>query len=132
MSTEPDEAPGLPPGLPVAPLFSARQEDGIHVITLTQATALDAYNVEQLGGDIHNHLKAFDAPRVVLDLDGIELLSSSALGVFISLNSLVEHQGGNLCLANVSDVGRHILKMTKLESLVEIHDSTAGAMKSLG
>jgi anti-anti-sigma factor len=102
------------------------------VIKLTQSTALDAYHVEQLGGDIHNHLKAFDAPRVVLDLDNVEFLSSSALGVFISLNSLVEHQGGKFCLANVNNMGRDILKMTKLEGLVQVYDSTAQAMKSLG
>ncbi len=68
----------------------------------------------------------------MLDLYNIELLSSSALGVLISLNALVEDKGGKLCLANAGESFRHVLKMTKLESLVEMHDTTAQAIESLG
>ncbi|MHC4082889.1 MAG: STAS domain-containing protein [Planctomycetota bacterium] len=119
------------PGLPPAPLFSVRQETGIHVITFVQPNALDAYNAEQLGERVYHHLKAFDAPRVVLDVHNLELLSSSALGVLISLNSLVEHDGGQFCLANVGSGFRQILKMTKTEGLFQIHESMAQALKSL-
>jgi anti-anti-sigma factor len=113
-------------------LFSTRREAGVHVITFTRPDALDALHVEQLGEDIHEHLKNFDAPRVVLDLNSVELLSSSALGVLISLNSLIEHAGGQLCLANLSDGLLSILKMTKLIGLIKIHESTAEAVQSLG
>ena len=119
------------PGLPPALMFSARQEAGIHVITVSHPNALEAFNVEQLGEGIFHHLQAFDAPRVVLDLHNVDLASSSALGVLISLNSLIEHEGGKFCLANVSSGFGQILRMTKLEGLIQIHESMAQALKSL-
>ncbi len=102
------------------------------MITVTQSDALDAVHAEKLGEGIFKHLTGLEAPSVVLDLGNAELLSSSALGVLISLNSLVEHAGGKLCLTGASEDFRQILKMTKLEGLVEIRDTVADAMKHVG
>jgi anti-anti-sigma factor len=119
------------PDLPPALMFSARQERNSHVISLADPSALEAPRVEKLGEDIFHYLQTFDAPNVVLDLRNIELMSSSALGVLISLNSLIENEGGRFCLANVSSGFRQILKMTKLEGLIRIHESMAQALDSL-
>ncbi len=113
-------------------MFSSRQDGGVHVITFARPDVLDAFHAERLGEGIYGQLAAVDAPKVVLDLHNVELLSSSALGVFISLNALVEDKGGKLCLANASESFRQILKMTKLESLVETHDTMVQAIESLG
>ena len=101
------------------------------MITFTRTDVLDAYHAEQLGEGLFEHLKKFDAPRVVLDLHDVPLLSSSALGVFVSLKSLIENQGGKLCFANVDSNLNDILRMTKLHTLLEIRGSTEEAIKSL-
>jgi anti-anti-sigma factor len=112
-------------------MFSARQERDIHVISITNPNALEAFHVEKLGEDIFHYLQAFDAPKVVVDMRNVELLSSSALGVLISLNSLIENGGGKFCLANVSSDFQHTLKMTKIEGVIRLYESTPQALKSL-
>ncbi len=122
---------GSSPALPPSPLFAVRQESGIHLITVTQPDALDSVHAEQLGEAIHEHLQAFEAPKVVLDVHNAVSLSSSALGVLISISSLIEQAGGRLCIARPSETLIAVLKMTKLEGLVEIRDSTDEAMSVL-
>jgi anti-anti-sigma factor len=112
-------------------MFSARQERGIHVISLASPNALDALHVEKLGEDIFHYLQTFDAPIVILDLRNVDPMSSSALGVLISLNSLIENEGGKFCLANVSSGFRQVLKLTKVEGLIQVHESMAQAIKNL-
>ncbi len=113
--------------------FSARIEDGIHVLTFEQTNVLDAYEIEQLGDAIYHHIKPIDTPRVVISLENVQHLSSAALGMLVALRKVaVEKKGGGLCMANVGDDLQSIFKMTSLDKLIPIHDSTAKAVSSLG
>ena len=62
-----DAAKGPKPSAPTL-RFSARIQDGVHVIKFEQSNVLDAHEIEQLGDDIYHHLKPVDTPRVVIDL----------------------------------------------------------------
>ena len=112
--------------------FSARIQDGVHVIRFEQSNVLDAHEIEQLGDDIYHHLKPVDTPRVVIDLENVEHFSSAALGMLIALRKIVvDKKGGGLGIANLRADLRPIFTMTKLDKLLTIHDSTEQAINSM-
>ena len=112
--------------------ISARIEDGIHVIRFEQSNVLDAYEIEQLGDEIYHHLKPIDAPKVVIDLGNVEHLSSAALGMLIALRKVVvEKKGGGIGIANVSEDLKSIFRMTRLDKLMKMSESTEKAMQRL-
>ncbi|MDY7109809.1 MAG: STAS domain-containing protein, partial [Planctomycetota bacterium] len=113
-------------------LFSARLDAGVHVIRFSRSDVVDAHYIERLGDQIYHHLRAVDAPRIVVDLGHVEHLSSSALSMLIALRKvIVEKQGGAMCLANVREEIRQVFKLTKLDRLLKIHDGTQKAVADL-
>ncbi|MHC4414029.1 MAG: STAS domain-containing protein [Planctomycetota bacterium] len=124
-------APGSSTSSPEDAFFSARVDNGVHVITLLKSHVVDAYYIERLGDDIYRHLKPVDDPRLVVDLANVHHLSSSALGMLIALRTVVQKKDGKICLANVKKDLREIFKLTNLHKLLNIHDSTDKAVTSL-
>ncbi len=126
-----DAAKGPKPSAPTL-RFSARIQDGVHVIKFEQSNVLDAHEIEQLGDDIYHHLKPVDTPRVVIDLENVEHFSSAALGMLIALRKIVvDKKSGGLGIANLRADLRPIFTMTKLDKLLTIHDSTEQAIYSM-
>jgi anti-anti-sigma factor len=113
-----------------APAFSARIQDGVHVVRLERASVLDAYEIERLGDDIYAYIKPIDGPWLVVDLANVEHLSSAALGMLIALRRVVvEKKGGGLALANVNRSLQSIFEMTRLHKLIAMRDSTEKAVR---
>lgn len=112
--------------------FTARVDNGVHVITFTQTNVLDAFEIEKLGDAIYDHIRTLDAPRVVVNLENVKHLSSAALGMLVALRKVVvEKKGGGIGMANINTDLLSIFKMTRLDRLIKIHDSTDKAVSSL-
>ena len=102
------------------------------IITFEQSNVLDAYEIEKLGDAIYHQIRPLEAPKVVVDLSHVEHLSSAALGMLIALRQVVvEKKGGGIAIANVNKDLRSIFKMTKLDKLATMCDSTEKAVRSL-
>lgn len=128
----PSPNPDQPPAGDVQKaLFSSRIRDGVHVISFSRSDVVDAGYIERLGDQIYHHFKTVDAPRLVIDLDNVQQLSSSALGMLIALKKVTDKQGGKICLANVRDELVQVFKLTKLHKVLGLHDSTDKAISSL-
>ncbi len=111
--------------------FSSELRNGIHLITFSRGDVLDAYYIEQLGDDLMAFARTVETPRLVIEMDKVNHLSSAALGMLITLKSTVEGRGGKICLANLKDELWQIFKLTKLHKVIKIHDSTEEAVNSL-
>jgi anti-anti-sigma factor len=73
---------------------------------------------EECEADLEAVLKRCESPdvrNVVLDLAGVELLGSSAVGWFIELSHRVMPRGGRMVLCHVSEVGKEVLRISKLK-----------------
>ena len=111
--------------------FSSELRNGIHLITFSRGDVLDAYYIEQLGDDLAAFAQTVETPRLVIEMDKVNHLSSAALGMLVTLKSTVEGRGGKICLANLRDELWKIFKLTKLHKVLKIHDSTEAAVNSL-
>lgn len=67
---------------------------------------------------------------LILELSGIEYLSSSGIRVFISIMRKIKDKNGRLVLACVPDIIKKILKTVELEDLFEVYDSVDDAVAS--
>ncbi len=132
----PAAAAGTPPaaatGKAAAAMFSSKAIDGVHVIEFTTANVIDAYYIECLGDGIYHHIREIEAPKVVIDLAMVQHLSSAALGMFIALKKVVEKKGGAIAIANVNAEIREVFKLTNLQKLIKLHDTTEKAVRSIG
>jgi anti-sigma B factor antagonist len=70
--------------------------------------------------------------RLVLDLSRLEYIDSAGLGALVAGYTTARNQGGNMKLACPTRQFRDQLVMTKLDTVFEVYDTVADAMKSFG
>jgi anti-sigma B factor antagonist len=64
---------------------------------------------------------------VLLDMAGVSYIDSSAVGVLMASNGLFSRSGGQMRLAGVTDRVLHILKLTKVDTILSIDTQSASA-----
>lgn len=99
--------------------------DGAAVVSL-QGDAMGGPD----GSALHETLRTLRADGhtdVVVDLDGVERMNSSGLGMLIGALTIVRNAGGDLRLANVHERVRQLLVVTKLLGVFSIHESVGEA-----
>jgi len=68
--------------------------------------------------------------KIVIDLDKVEWMNSSGLGILIGAVSLFRNNKGQLRIINVSDRIQNLLKITKLAGIFEMSNSLEEAISS--
>jgi len=71
-----------------------------------------------------------DNVNIVIDLEKVNWMNSSGLGLLISGLTTIRSSGGDLKLANMSDRVRRTLEITKLESVFLSFNSIDDAVNS--
>jgi len=69
---------------------------------------------------------------IIVDLAGVPLMDSSALGTIIAGFLKLRERNGKLVLLNVRENIRNVLAITKLDSLFEVYKDMEAALKSIG
>lgn len=90
---------------------------------------LDASNASHFKRDLHAVLA--EHPRVVLDLGNVEFLDSTGLGALLSCLRKANSLGGDIKLCHVQDVARAVLTMTRLDQILDVHDTVEDARAAL-
>jgi len=69
--------------------------------------------------------------RIVLDLEGVPYIDSTALGSLLRTHATVSRRGGAMKLLNVKGHVRELLELTRLLNVFEAFDSEADAIASV-
>jgi anti-sigma B factor antagonist len=108
--------------------FSISEQDKIVIISL---------NGKIMGGpeateinEKFNQLIDEKKLKIVIDLDEVEWMNSSGLGILIGAVSLFRNNNGQLRIINVSDRIQNLLKITKLAGIFETSKSLEEAISS--
>ena len=75
---------------------------------------------------LHDHIKGLIADnvnKVIINLSKVKWMNSSGLGILIGAVTVLKNSNGILCLINVSDRIKNLLKITKLDTVFEIYDN---------
>ena len=91
--------------------------------------------IDQLSADeFHRQLKRYlahcgvDGQSLVLDLSGVEYVSSAGLRIFMLASREVKPRQGKLALAGMQCVVKEIFEISKFSMLFPIHDRVEDAL----
>ncbi|HNB59289.1 MAG TPA: STAS domain-containing protein [Phycisphaerales bacterium] len=110
--------------------LKVRQQNNITQVEFVDRNILDEANIQQIGEEINSIIEGGEAPRLLISFANVDHLSSAALGTLITVNNKIKTRKGQLRLANIDPQIYEVFKITKLDRLFQIHDSTDSAMKS--
>lgn len=91
---------------------------------------LDDAVIQQIGDEIGQVVEQSVAPKLLLDFQGVEHLSSAALGALIAIHNKVRKKSGQLRLARIDPQIYEVFAITKLNKLFQIHDDCEQALAS--
>ncbi|MGI9014574.1 MAG: STAS domain-containing protein [Phycisphaerales bacterium] len=103
---------------------------GITRVEFLDRNILDEANINQIGEQIGDVIDQQTDPKILISFENVDHLSSAALGTLITLNTKVRAKDGKLRLANIDPQILEVFKITRLDRLFEIHDTTQEAMAS--
>lgn len=84
---------------------------------------------ESFERQIIDAIEGIETPRVLVDFDGVEFISSAILGKLIKLSGrVVTDREGQLKLSSLADRIAEVFKITGLVKLFSIHKDRAAAL----
>ena len=108
--------------------FTTKESKGITIIELS-GNVLGGPDASTLNSQLRSLLES-KKKKVVVDLAEVSFINSSGLGMLIGGLTTMKNGGGELKLARASEKIKHLLDMTKLSGVFDVHDSVPSAVDS--
>ena len=107
--------------------FKKKTSKGVAVISL-EGNMMGGPDASALNEQLHE-LVGKKQTNVVVDLSGVSLINSTGLGILINSLTMIRGVGGELKLACPSEKILHLLEVTKLHKVFDIHKTVASAVQ---
>jgi len=104
----------------------------VTVVNFSDASILDTVQVQQIGEELYDLVETKANRKLVLDFANVKFLSSSALGVLITLRKKADEIKGTVLLCGMRPDLRKIFKITNLEKLFVFFDNEEKALNHFG
>ncbi len=115
------------------PSFFTIEEIGDVVVVRFRVDRLtDEDNIEQLGHELFALVDQYQRSKILLDLAGINLVSSSVLGKLITLHRRLHRGEGKLVIGNPGEYMTEILKTSRLHDYFHVAANRVIALQMLG
>ncbi len=106
------------------------RKEGVNSI-VTLSGRLDAVTSPEFEKKVRELIGGGDS-RFVIDLEGLDYISSAGLRVLLVMAKLVEEKGGTVCLAGVQGNVRSVFDMSRFNAIFRMEDTVAAAVAALG
>ena len=113
------------------PRLVITNQGDVTVVKLVDRKILDEVNISHIGERLQGLVAKQEVPRLVLDFSSVGHMSSSALGMLITLHKRVREKKGLLCLAGIQAPIYEVFVITRLNEIFEIKENAEEAVKSL-
>ncbi len=114
------------------PRVNVSQDGSATVVELVDRKILDEMAIMEIGDQLNALVSAAESPRIVLDFQNVGHMSSSALGMLITLHKRIRDKGGQLRLCSIQPSIEEIFVITRLSEIFDISESRPEALASLG
>jgi len=111
-----------------APRLMITKQHDVTVVELMDQQLLDEGSISRSGEKPYALVAAGAAPRLVLDFAEVGHMSSSALGMLITLHKRVREKDGRLWLCNIRPSIHEVFTITRLNEVFTICDSRQAAL----
>jgi anti-sigma B factor antagonist len=103
----------------------------IAVVELADRKILDEVNISEIGEQMNSLVADSDNPKLLVDFANVAHMSSSALGMLITLHKRIRQKEGELRLCNIQPSIYEVFVITRLNEIFEISQSRQEALESL-
>ena len=110
------------------PRLKASKQGDVAVVELVDKKILDEAAISQIGEQLYGLAAAGPTPRMVVDFANVAHMSSSALGMLITLHKRVREKGGLLRLCNIRPSIYEVFVITRLNEVFSICSSRSEAV----
>ena len=100
------------------------QHGEITTIEFVDRNILDEQIIHGIGEELVSIINDVPTPRLLISFREVDHLSSAALGTLITINNQIADRKGRLCLADIQGQILEVFRITKLDQLFEVHEST--------
>ncbi len=111
-------------------LRASSQGDAI-IVELSDKKILDEALINQIGKQLATIVAGQKAPKLVLDFVNVGHMSSSALGMLITLHKRVREKNGQLRLCNIRPSIYDVFLITRLNEVLGICASREEALREI-
>lgn len=115
-------------GNPNGPLLIRRTGD-VCVVDFLDTSIIDSTKIERIKADLDALAERMGQPKIVISFDGVTHLASAMLGVLMSINKKAATQKGQLRVTHLSPMILEIIRITKLDKVLKIFDTTEKALE---
>ncbi len=112
-------------------LLQIFERDGITNVEFAERNILDELSIKTIGDQLQAVIDCKGLPKIVLNFQNVDALSSSALGMLITVNTRVCEKHGKLALACIKGPILEVFRITKLDKAFQIHDSMGAALTAV-
>ena len=105
-------------------------EDEIIHIRFTDRNILEEATIQQIADEVAQIIDDAQNPKVLINFQDVEHLSSAALGTLITINNKLRRKEGQLRLSNINPQIQEVFQITKLNKLFKIYDDVEEAKAS--
>ena len=106
------------------------EQDGIHRVQFVDRNILEEASIQQINEELGQLIAEVDNPKLLLDFENVEHLSSAALGSLITANNKIREKEGQLRLTHINPQIYEVFSITKLDDHFQIHDDADAALAS--
>lgn len=102
----------------------------IKIVSFIENKILDEANITEIGAALTSLVEARERPKMMLDFQNVDHLSSAALGMLINVNQKIKLQSGELRLVNIKPQIIEVFMITRLNKLFKIFPNREEALES--
>jgi len=111
-----------------SPHLRIRRAEDVSVVEFADRKILEELSIQEIGEELHRVVEAEQGIKLLLDFKNVDHLSSAALGMLITLNKKIKEQSGNLKLSDINRQIFEVFKITRLNRVFDIHDTSEQAL----
>lgn len=113
------------------PRLDVSQESDATVVQLLDRKILDEMSIMQIGDEINELIAESSPPKLVLDFTNVAHMSSSALGMLITLHKRIREREGQLRLCCIQPTIYEVFVITRLNEIFRVCQSRQEALDSM-
>ena len=111
--------------------FDIDEHDDVVVATFGMSQINDEANIEELGHELFALVDQFECRKVVLNMSGVDYITSSVVGKIITMHRKLHRLDGSLVVAELTHGVNEVLSASRLLNYFVITDSQSEAIESL-
>lgn len=100
----------------------------VTIVRFVEPKLITEEDIQELGEQLNRLVDVEGRRRILLDFDRVQYLSSAALGKLINLKKKVARAEGQLKLSSIAPDLMEVFKITRLDTVFEIHGDTPSAL----